>query len=226
MKTATVVTSFDGLWDEQAKAESHNIGNRTNRCRGVFTHHTFINASLCWEVDRSNFKRWPNCLHGRETTCVSVDIAGPGPGSGGYGWIRFCVRCKEIDCIHYWKSNTNYVIRHSRWYDTCAQISLCVHCGRRILISSWGSSHADNEAFALIDEVCRKLNRPTVSSQSGIGVSVAPGLLVPQGAYGSAWSIELPVKVSELLATEGRDAAERFVSTCLTQGLRESGLRL
>lgn len=180
-----VVSSFDGLFDEEAKAILHNIADR-RLCVGRFGRlvpHTWINGSLRFE------KRG-----------IYLNLQSPGeenyhPEWGkGYGGIRYCERCKEIDCIHLWDRTTTYAIEHGKYYATERIVSHCRVCDRRIARGGSGVCRPSPEAQRLIAEIAQERGEPLV-----------------YGNYGSAYFCELPVAVSEVIDAHGVEAARRYV---------------
>lgn len=81
----------DYEWDEEAISESHNISNRK-----ICLSHDWINATLRFERKTSN---------GFMSVSIEErhDDEHFGRRWGGVGGIRFCQKCKLIDCIHFWK---------------------------------------------------------------------------------------------------------------------------
>ena len=111
------VKDFSEFCDEKSVAESHNILDKKFCLK-----HDWINASLRWEkngysVDIESLKDWSGKKWGT-----------------GYGAIRFCRKCKKIDCIHYWDIEKTYRIWiNSKDYDICV-IKHCKRCRRNIAV--------------------------------------------------------------------------------------------
>jgi hypothetical protein len=141
----TVVPTFNGLYDEKSAAETHNINNLLN-CR-FHLNHDFINASLdCRFIGHDGRERYI-ALHSPAVEHFNSDWG------NGYGGIRFCRRCKVINCIHVWDTTANYEIEHSKYYSTRAEISHCVHCNKRIIRGGSSCCKPSEAAMLLLDKV-------------------------------------------------------------------------
>ena len=83
------------IWDEEAKCQTYNINDKSI----CLIKHDFVNASL----------HWSKVLEKGVKAHISLEnrVAGPfTPQWGDRGGIRFCTRCKFIDCIHNWEPET------------------------------------------------------------------------------------------------------------------------
>ncbi len=172
------VQTIEGFYDEKAKAELHNI-NKRKYCFG----HEFINASLHWTSGK---------LDDRGYYDITIEERHDDPHFGnawgiGYGGIRFCLKCKKIDCIHIWGEKKVYKQQVNPYYLIGYIVDSCKICGRRILRQSWGDyTKVKKEAIELIAEVAKEY-----------GTSI--------DRCGSGFSIELPMQVS-LIMDQGGDA--------------------
>lgn len=182
------VKSITGLYDERSEAITKNI-----RDRRFCWHHKFVNANLHWaKPPRPDEKHcgW------------YVDLSSPGEPNfntewgKGYGAIRYCIRCKHIDCIHLWdiSQSKNYCIGE-KFYYTSYVIETCRICRRRILLFACGVYKPSDRAWQIINEEHKKLLGKDFDSLY----------------YGSGYSAELPVHVSEVLDSLGEDAAREAV---------------
>lgn len=89
----------DYEWDEEAIAENHNIRNK----RFCFKH-DWINASLRFEITTPKTSTNESGCYYISLECWGHETPFPVSGWGfGYGGIRFCKNCKDIDCIHLWE---------------------------------------------------------------------------------------------------------------------------
>lgn len=79
-------------WDEKSLAETHDISNR----KVCLVKHDFINASLHWSKKVKNGEYHISLENDRKDENF-------GPPWGKHGGIRFCKKCKHIDCIHIWE---------------------------------------------------------------------------------------------------------------------------
>lgn len=174
------VASLDGCFDERAEAVIMNISHR-QPCVGM---HRWINASLSWS---------------KGNRAIALE-AGEGPYTaawgGGYGGIRYCRRCKRIDCIHWWDSEVVYSIKHHAYLSDKYVIAHCRFCDLRILRFSTRSVRASSEAATIIDEAALAQGRRPVS----------------EGMYGSWYSGELSAAVSVILEEQGTEAARAYVA--------------
>lgn len=190
-ENAIIVDSSDGLYDEKAEAVIYNISDR-QAC--WWRRHAFVNASPQWEAIRYT-----------DHALVSVPLEGLGAG-GGYGGIRFCRRCKLIDCIHRWSSEVTYRVMRTEFNLTGYVVGTCERCGRRVLLNSFGCSNPDPRAVALIDEVASELGKPRVSRRTE--EMTLPGY---GNGYGSGYVIEFPAQVSQVLKLHGEPEARAYV---------------
>jgi hypothetical protein len=196
-KSRIKVASFDGLYDEKSIAAVHNISNRKFCASVVGGHHIFINASLEW-----------GSRHDQDGSYFSIRFESKArenfnPEWGmGYGGIRFCQRCKLIECIHLWGESKIYEIEDSPDYSRIACVDTCRICNRRIFRSSYGSVHASVEASELIDRVAREF-----------GWSIWDGKNTASG-----WILEFPCQVSAILRSRGTQAAEDFARHAFSCG--------
>lgn len=175
------VASLEGLFDEKAEALLMNI-----RDRRLCVKHNWVNASLCWEKDN------------RSISLENTSPQFPPAWGGGYGGIRYCRKCKEIDCIHYWDEEYVYVIKHNSYVADTYSVAHCKFCQRRILRSSSRSYSPNSKAFDIIDQAAIALGRPSISSQ------------FPAGHYGSGFYCELPAAVSLIIDRDGVEAARAY----------------
>lgn len=184
-KTKTFVDSLDSYYDERAKALIMNINTR-GLC---VLRHKWINASLYWSK-----KLEPGIE-------AHVDISSPKDvlqreWGKGYGGIRYCRRCKKIDCIHNFKESKVYCIGDGISHISYS-VSLCCLCDRRILISSCLVYRPTDEAHKLIALVAKRMSILWTGDPQTNG-------------WGSMWYCEFPVEVSRLLI-RSPDTAEQYV---------------
>jgi len=146
------VKTIDGLFDEKAENQIYNL-YRARPWSCLLRPHTFVNASLMWEPP-----------HKGDDSYYSISLEGEYWGKG-YGGIRFCRRCKKINCIHIWDKYKHraYEISTDKYYSVVYSISTCKICGRRIYLCSSGESKPNPLAFKLIDEVAVALGRRPVN---------------------------------------------------------------
>ena len=188
MDDIIIVSSFDGLYDEKAEAVVMDINHRK-----VCIRHAFINGSLRWDGKKD-----------QEGSFASVSFESPGTvihqeWGQGYGGIRYCKRCKFIDCIHFWEKTGTYEIKHTDFYSTKATVAFCSHCRRKVLLGSSGDCHPGMQALALIHEVVQDLGKPPIQP----------------GNYGSYWLCEWPCQVAEVLQRDGAEQAKEFIRASL-----------
>lgn len=119
-------SDFKKQYDERSYSHLHNIGERKN-CWTSFwkkdPEHNWKNAYLQWRRYDAKKVEW------------TVDIP-----SDRDRLIRFCVRCKLIDCIHYWKEKDYkvYEVRHGKRTGYIV-VCKCEICGLRICICDCSS---------------------------------------------------------------------------------------
>lgn len=219
--TYVKVKTFDGLWDEKAEALSCNINKR------VFCwKHNWINASLRWGGTLDNYHVEICEVRGKDST--------------GYGTIRFCKKCKLIDCMHWWKTETTYEIDWNKYYSETTTVKLCSRCNLRINTGGGGQCHPSEEASKLISEVMKELHDlkypKGADSTTGVGMSYLgghnniipgntyPGDYDPFYSYGSGFFIELPITVSRMLEYMDREVVRNYVIDCCKNGISDSAM--
>ena len=185
----TVVKSMNGLYDEEAVALTTNIAARRTH---PFTPHEWINASLHFERNSYN---------------LSIENRTPPKGFGpawgtAYGGIRYCKKCKQIDCIHLWGEETSYEVKQGEWYSVHYHVAACKICSCRVLRGSFGESKPSVAAQQLIAQTLEDLRLSELT----------------RGRYGSGWVCELPVVVSQILATQGESAALNYILDSIGSG--------
>ena len=137
-------------WDERAVAEIHNIAKR----EFCFVHN-WINASLCFSkgnVSVSIQERHDDEYFGKQW-------------GTGYGGIRFCKNCKEIDCIHFWEEEIeknkswkscehNWVGGLTRSTDNNGAEWVCSKCGAtyRFMCGHGGSLYVCGPCYKLVTD--------------------------------------------------------------------------
>lgn len=111
-------------WDEQAEAVTMNIRDR----KTCFSH-DWVNGSLHFEVGELG--------HGGAYISLESD-AKPNfnPEWGrSYGGIRYCRKCKQIDCIHLWEpappEDESWRECKHEWNQKSRGSWLCQKCGAR-----------------------------------------------------------------------------------------------
>jgi len=188
------VTSFDGLYDANHKAELYNFARR-RRC--WFGRHKWIHAALQWYDSVAN---------------RSIDFPGWEYNREQAGLLKstlFCCRCKTIKCVHWFDELIAYKRRDSPHYHTTAIIGQCKFCTVRIYLAGCGVCEPSKAALDLMAEMLpgwsTNHNNDIIVAQDANGT-----LAIPQGRYGSAWFCEIPVIVSQVLDERGVKAARAF----------------
>lgn len=124
------VKSIDGLYDEQDDKIIMHINNRS-----FCWTHKWVNAELEWR------KR----LGERREVCIGWESHKPFVKFSFHRYlIRFCRRCKRIDCIHSFDAGQEYRIGTEMCY-LGYHIVTCQFCGKRILLNSWSVIKGQNE---------------------------------------------------------------------------------
>lgn len=180
IKNAIVVSSIDGLYDEKAEAILSHINDR-KKC---VWKHDLVNASLYWGSKKDD-----------KGSYFSINLESPKSQFScawgmGYGGIRYCKRCKLIDCIHLWEEELEkvYEIEKGKYYSEGYSIKTCRVCERRILCSSWGSAQPSRRAFELLSQAAHELGKDL-------------------NKYPSGWHVELPIYISEMIDSQGEAVA-------------------
>jgi len=124
------VQSWGGLFDERSEAINCDINDRTtgpHKCE-------FVNASLRWE---SEHHRREGVWSGWNLGADESDFH-PQWGASGHGTIRFCRKCKHIDCLHVWEKSTKYAGPFAEDRSRIVSvISTCKICRRRIITNAY-----------------------------------------------------------------------------------------
>lgn len=186
-----VVQTFDGTFDEKAESTLYNLATRKH-C--LFRHHEWVNASLRFEA-RGFYIPVEARKH---------EPFNPEWGTG-YGGIRFCKRCKHIDCIHLWDRNTTYVVERGKYFEETANVSYCRCCKRRVRRDACHVHKPSMAAQQLLDRVLQELGKPP----RAFGDNVSH--------YGSAWFCEVPTTLSAILDEQGEATARAYLMTLFVQ---------
>lgn len=181
----TTVPSINGLYDEKSEAVVMYMNDKKFCLK-----HDFINASLIWNKKTINDRMV-------EIPLESEEKKGFYPAWGnGYGGIRYCKKCKKIDCIHIWDNhNTYYIPIHSNFYGIEYYVSHCEICDKRILRSSCCVCTPNIDANILIQNVYHEVTGKSFNAFN----------------FGSGFSIELPTYISMLLEDGKQDQAKRYL---------------
>jgi hypothetical protein len=190
-----IVKSIEGLYDEVSKAVLMQVNNR-KRCFS----HSFINASLHWESPHT----------AKDDSYYSIDLQSRKihefdcEWGFGYGAIRYCEKCKYISCIHLWDKAKFVVYQidagpfyHDEWY-----VETCRICGRRIRTGGCGVSKPSDEGWRILMDEHKALT----------------GSEFKTGSFGSGYSCELPVHLSEVFASAGEAAARQAARAAFQSG--------
>ena len=183
-----IVKSIRGLYDEKSKAVTMHISKR-QRC----FRHSFINGSLYWESPHeenadSYFHISVECPVSQKENPPYIVEWGT-----GYGGIRYCEKCKLIDCIHLWDEAkfVVYQIDNGPYHHDEYYVETCRVCGRRIRTGGCSVNKPSDVGWRIMAEECKRVTGQEFS----------------QDRYGSGFSCELPVHVSDICAASGEDAA-------------------
>lgn len=199
-----VVKTIEGFYDEKAEALSVNIAKRR-----LCLKHDWVNASLHWskqvEIKTEGEKSSGSCYH------ISIEsLARENFNSEwgiGYGGIRFCKNCKQIDCIHLWEWQKEYWVRENEFCHDSSIIAKCKICERRILKSGVRLYSSSPEAYNLIQRVVKELNIPYDNPVSS--------------SYGSNFYTLLPMRTAYILKTATEAEAEGYVRSVFISGVCE-----
>lgn len=178
------VISLDGLFDETKEASVYDINER----KWCWRVHDWINAHLQW--------KWHVKNRGAE---YGVELGND--KNGVWPILRFCRRCKLIDCPHLFKDRIMYRIDCGDFAYTTHLVEHCYRCNCRILIGGSMVCEPDPEASIVIAEA-----------------AVLVGTVFPGNGWGSGWHCEFPVAVSSILKYQGRDAAIQYAAGMFRRG--------
>jgi hypothetical protein len=224
------VASFEGLYDEESLLGiSFNINERKHCLFGI---HYWVNAGLEW---RKTFYQ-----SGHPTSVgyyVELRSSWPGDVPLSYGNIRLCRRCKRIDCYHLWEGLTENELAYDAYYSEVLTVARCHRCGRRVAMGRFSECHPTQEALDLVNEVVGEAFSPLPEekddrtgpsagaegepySYASTGYYMVTGTTLPAGPHlGSGFYVELPVLVSRILATLGREDAVAYIRACIKDGM-------
>lgn len=187
-----ITDNIEKYYDEESEAVLMNINNRKFCLK-----HKFINASLQWE--RNNYS----------IRLESKARKNFNPEWGtGYGGIRYCKRCKCIDCIHIFEPTKTYCIETNEFSGANFIISRCKICKRRILRGVYGYTGSLIESHKLINDVFQEHGMKSPLSK--------------ESEYGSGYFIELPLNVSRLLRDCDENAARAYIESVIKCGRIEN----
>ena len=155
------IQTIEGLYDEKAEAVNNRINNRH-----LCFKHKWINAYLRWQERADGMSYW------------CIDFNHPGEKNT---LIRYCSRCKKIDCMHRFNKIKTYIKEIDEFYHIEYSVGFCGCCKKRILLHSCGCCHPSETAVRLIEEVAEELNIDFLNC-------------------GSSYQIELPLEVSRKFA--------------------------
>ena len=176
-------------YDENSEAVLMNINDR----KFCFKHE-FINASLYWESKHDEKNSYCS-IHFESKARENFN---PEWGTG-YGGIRYCKKCKHIDCIHVFEDSKTYKVETDEFSGSDYVVDYCGICKRRILRSAGGYSNPSKEAFELAHQVLKEHN-------------------IEMYNCGSGYFIELPIHVSRVLRDYGEDAAKKYLENVVSHG--------
>ena len=196
MTERTVVTSWRGLYDEEAEAVIMRVDRRKFCLK-----HKWVNASLMWESAKRPDGTWYSI--DLENRVADPQMGIPVWGTG-YGGIRFCRRCKQIGCIHLWDKEKFkvYVIESGPHYHEERFVGTCKICGLRVSTGGCGVCKPVPDAQRIIADEYQKLN----------------GVPYDSSRFGSGWSCEFPVHISNVLSQSGEEAARQAARFAFASG--------
>ena len=147
-----VLWGVEYCWDEKAVHETHNVRHSGHFC----VRHDWINASLHFQKNRVDVPGfWYLPLEENSHT-----------GWGNwYGGIRFCRKCKAIDCIHQWEDappiSEIWKSCDHNWMHPARHRFECSKCGAQFnwMCGCGGSSYVcDSHYYDQIDKIRSLLN--------------------------------------------------------------------
>jgi hypothetical protein len=224
----TKVGSFEGLYDEEGSYGGLDINERKH-C--WFGSHDWVNAGLEWHktVWRSPDKTLAEGFY--------AELQQPG-NLLSHGNIRLCRRCKLVDCCHQWVEQSEYELAYDAFYSEVLTVARCHRCELRIAIRRSGECHPTQEAQDLIREVVREAFPDLYPKEKDEREGPSPGeeeegslpykytaylttgTTLPPGPFlSSGFYVELPVLVSRILATLGREDAVAYIKACIKDGI-------
>ena len=179
------VSTIKGHYDEESKSVIQSINNR----KFCFSH-KWINASLRW--DKNNY---------------SISIENEQKKWGfGYGGIRYCEKCKKIDCIHLWdeEKTIEYRIGNNDFSYQSYIVKTCRICKRKIYTHGCTHNRPSEKAMELLNKYI-----PKYTSNN----------------FGSWWFCELPVEISLMLEKEKEKDVIDFIKALTTGNFSTVNIR-
>lgn len=143
MKETIKVSTFSGLFDETHLAMQYDISDRKFCLK-----HVFINALLKFEKGNYCVDIWQ-----RHTLDDCWTNYGLREWGAPYGGIRFCKKCKLIDCIHRWDSKTLYEAPDQPFVVEIKEVGFCGVCLKRVEINGYRSWKPLDVVYELIKKI-------------------------------------------------------------------------
>ena len=168
--------------DEEVSSYILDINKRRGSWRCPFQGHDWINATLRWDRAIDDRSHW------------SVHIQEPDNGAS----MRFCRRCKVIDCVHLFEDETLRLDETTYSYSEYL-VGTCKRCHKRILRSGWTVCTPTQRAIELVHEVAR---------EAGTNME----------RVGSGFHCDLPVSISKIIDASGEEVAREELKRVFAGG--------
>jgi len=230
------VRSFEGLYDEEALGRCFDINERRH-C--WFGSHEWVNAGLEWS--KTTWRSPDRTFSEGFYTELQSRWSGSDDEQLPYGNVRLCRKCKLVDCCHQWAGQTAYELAYDAYYSEVLTVAECHRCRLKVAMGKSGECHPTKEAQDLINEVIKEVfptlfpreddgrEGPSAGTEGDSAVPpygftacyTATGTTLPPGGpyLGSGFYVELPVLVSRILATLGREDAVAYIKACIKDGI-------
>lgn len=181
------VASMDGLFDRDVEHLLHSINHR-EKC--WFNSHDWTDSYLHWRGPISP----SDARYDKFGDAIGF------AGRSGFGDpLRFCKRCKVIDCRHYIPDEpAKYRVPRSAYRYLLYSVATCVRCGVRLRTCQGALNEPSEVAVRIVEEMAAELKFDLNNCPSG-------------------FVIELPVQAS-FIAERSEEEAREHVRQALTTG--------
>ncbi len=116
--------------------------------------------------------------------------------------MRFCRRCKVVDCVHKFETET-IRLDETTYSHTEHVVGTCIRCHKRIYLFGTTCCHASQRGVELVHEVALVTGHD-------------------MERLGSGFHCDLPVSISAIIDASGEDVARRELERVFAKGSCEA----
>jgi hypothetical protein len=180
-----VVTSFEGLYDIDHGCIGYDI-NKRSIVPCWLAGHDWVHGALAWRQQRQ-----ANGSYYESSWGHSYDR-----GAFNFG-MKFCRRCKQIECVHVMTEQFDYRIELGRHVYQTLRVGKCEICGIRMSLAGCTHYHAPERVTNLVREFSGKHGRQNL---------------------GSGFWCDFPVYLESVWERDGEDVARAIADEALRVG--------